>query len=226
MRPVVGCVLLGLALLPACHSPLDINTPRQRTVPDDAPDSLSLVNGFRVSLALTFDESGSMQGFGNQTAKAGALRLCDYLDGTNDEAEVICFNQTVFVQTFMTTQIFLLRAGISSLQPNGNTALWDAALLSVRELVNNGRNRRAVIIFSDGEDNASSSGDQLAFISSAVKSNVSVSTIAFGAAAPVDKLKQVADSTGGRFESVTTSAEAEAAYLRILRDLRRATKGI
>lgn len=226
MRTVIRVALLGLAVLAACNSPLDINTPRIRTVAEDIPDSASLVNGNRVSLGLLFDASGSMQGFGAEAARAGGLRLVDYLDGVNDEATVMSFNSQVIVQIVMTKQKALLRAGITGLSAIGGTALWDAFLLGLQEVVLQGVNtHRGLIVFSDGADNASSSGDKLDFIATAVSMKVTISTIAFGPDAPVDKLKQVADSTGGRFEAVTTAAGAEAAYLRILRDLRSGRKG-
>jgi uncharacterized protein YegL len=225
MRGTIRLAVFAIAVLAACNSPLDIDTPRMRTVPEVIPDSSSLVNGNRLSLALVFDESASMQGFGVEAARLGGLRLTDYLDSASDEATVLAFGSTVRVLQGMTAQVPLLRASISGLTPVGATALWDAVLIGLQEVVNNGLNQhRALIVFSDGADNASSSGDNLDFISTARLTNVTISTIAFGAEAPVDKLKLVADSTGGRFEVVTTTTGAEAAYLRILRDLRSGVK--
>jgi Mg-chelatase subunit ChlD len=221
MRHVGLLVPVLLVFFGSCTQPLDINTPRVRTEPVDVPDSLSLANGQRVSLVLAFDASGSMQGYGIEAAQAGGLRMLDFFDGRQDEAMVVIFNQSVTVYQQMTTDTNLLRAAISGLTANGQTALWDAALLSVQMVVNNGRNaRRGVVLFSDGDDNASSSGDGLDFIATAASNKVAMSAIAFGASAPVEKLQRVSGGTGGRFETIATAVEAELAYARVLRDLR------
>ncbi|MBL0174745.1 MAG: VWA domain-containing protein [Ignavibacteria bacterium] len=226
MRSARIFVAVLMVFMGSCTQPLDINTPRLRTEPVDVPDSSSLVHGERVSLVLAFDASGSMQGYGIDAARAGGLRILEYFDGRQDEAMVVIFNQGVTIYQQMTTDTTRLRAAVSGLTANGQTALWDAALLSVQMVVNNGVNpRRAVILFSDGDDNASSSGDGLDFISTAASNKVVMSAIAFGAEAPVAKLKRVSDGTGGRFESAATAAEAELAFARILRDLRIAAPG-
>ena len=94
---------------------------------------------------------------------------------------------------------------VSELFPNGNTALYDATGHGVAMV----RARRdptrinAVVVLSDGEDNASSLGRAALLESLRLQSQseglaVRVFTIAYGRAADRTALQEIADSSGGK----------------------------
>lgn len=99
----------------------------------------------------------------------------------------------------------VLERRVSQLFPSGNTALYDATgqgVGMVRALRDPTR-INAVVVLSDGEDNASSTGktallDSLRLQSQAEELAVRVFTIAYGRQADRATLEEIADSSGGK----------------------------
>ena len=109
-----------------------------------------------ISIAMVFDASGSMGGSGNAGAKAAGRAFIDQMDGVHDEAAVIWFNTMVNIEQQMTTLKPPLYAAVDALPAGGGTAVWDGTYAGIVELINNGINQcRAVIVVTDGGDNAS-----------------------------------------------------------------------
>ncbi len=158
-----------------------------------------------ISVALIFDRSGSM-GWGSPSGLEGAKEagkaFVDAMDPDGsgcDEATVVSFNQQVTVDVFMTNDKVLLKQGIDGLVANGNTAVWDAGVVGVQELVNNGTQEcRAVILLTDGEDNSSTNTPD-DVIALALNNKIRIFTIGLGTGINDADLQRIATDTGGKY---------------------------
>ena len=107
-----------------------------------------------VSVALLFDISGSMEALMSQ-AREAAWHILSALDGTRDEAAVFTFDTRLDEVAPFTTGLTTLPERLEAVTPFGATSLHDAiAQTAERAAAREGR-RRAVIVFTDGNDNFS-----------------------------------------------------------------------
>jgi Ca-activated chloride channel family protein len=112
---------------------------------------------------------------------------------------------------------------MSSLVPEGRTSLYDALIAGLDHLDEGTRPRKALVVISDGGDNASRATlDQV--MTRARKANATIYTIGIYDADEVDKnrgaLKSLANATGGvRFEPDSPGALLRVCQ-RIARELR------
>jgi Ca-activated chloride channel homolog len=107
-----------------------------------------------VSLALLFDVSGSMTGqLGS--AREAAMHVLSWLDPARDEAAVYTFDTELDELAPFTNRFAPLLDAISAIAPYGATSLHDAIAQAARQVAKRDGRRRAVVVFSDGNDNAS-----------------------------------------------------------------------
>lgn len=103
---------------------------------------------------LVIDVSGSM-GLSNKMAGAkDAAKAYVNQMRPGDQAGVVSFNTDVKVVQPITSDKVALTKAIDSLQPYGNTAMFDALTQSVQTL-GDASGRKAIILLSDGIDNRS-----------------------------------------------------------------------
>jgi Ca-activated chloride channel homolog len=120
---------------------------RRRAISDFRQDTAG------VSVALLFDVSGSMQGQ-LASAREAASFVLGALDG-RDEAAVFRFDTRLEEALPFKEGVRRLPPSMSSVVPFGATSLHDAiAKTAERAAAREGR-RRAVVVFTDGNDNAS-----------------------------------------------------------------------
>jgi hypothetical protein len=153
------------------------------------------------------------------TAKQAALDFVGNLS-TLDRASIIAFSDNVEIRQTMTGDKTALTAAINSMYcSGGKTKLINAVYTGAKQLVNEA-NTRAVIVFSDGQENASDSAISAA-IKFAKQNNISVYSIATNPEVfrDVDTLKQFADSTGGYFTYAQSVAELSRLYVQIQKDV-------
>ena len=106
-----------------------------------------------VSVALLFDVSGSMEG-SLPDAREAATHILSWLEPT-DEAAVFTFDTRLDEIAPFTSGLKTLPESMSTVTPFGATSLHDAiAKMAERVGTREGR-RRAVVVFTDGLDNAS-----------------------------------------------------------------------
>jgi len=110
---------------------------------DDAP----------VSIGLVFDRSDSMGPKLQQAREAVSVLLNN--SNSEDEFFLVQFNQHPELVVRMTRQSDEIRNRVMSMQTSSSTALLDAITLALEEMRNAHYTRRAIIVISDGEDNAS-----------------------------------------------------------------------
>jgi Ca-activated chloride channel homolog len=113
-----------------------------------------------VTVGLVIDTSGSMRSKYNQV-KMAALK---FIQASNQEDEVFVVNFGDRVSSGLpdkvpfTADIQQLRTALSLGVPEGRTALYDAILASLRHLEKGSRERKALVLVSDGGDNSSTHG--------------------------------------------------------------------
>jgi len=177
-----------------------------------------------LSVILVMDYSGSITDEPDNVEKMedAAIGFIDEL-GDDDEAEIIKYASTVEVtQAFTDDQALLIDAIESTPDLGRYTALYDAVFGAATDISGRAKDRRAIIIISDGredgpDDDPISTHTIEEAIDNANATGVPVFTVGLGDADAVI-LQQIADETGGTFSDSTTSANLATIY-RQLADL-------
>lgn len=110
-----------------------------------------------VTVGLVVDHSGSMK---RKLAEVtAAARTFVRASNPEDRMFVVNFNEKVSlglpVSIPFTNRSEVLEAAILSTPPTGQTALYDAAIEGLQQLPGGGRDKKVLIVISDGGDNAS-----------------------------------------------------------------------
>ncbi|MBI2567163.1 MAG: VWA domain-containing protein [Candidatus Schekmanbacteria bacterium] len=170
--------------------------------------------------ALLIDRSESMETelpFVKQAAARFIARLQD-----EDGVAVYGFDETVSFGPPPSRDKAAAKAALDAIQLGRRTAIFDAITRVVVDL-QLATGRRALLLFSDGEDTASSSSLGTA-MRRALEENVIVYAIGFGAAtesvAARRYLTWLADETGGLYRSVSSRQQLDSAYGEFFTDLR------
>ena len=106
-----------------------------------------------VSMSIVLDTSDSMRPKLKQAREAAAALLNSA--NPQDEFSLLEFNHLARVTVAFTTQGERIRSQLANIQTGGATALLDAVRFALNQMQNAHRARKAIIIISDGEDNAS-----------------------------------------------------------------------
>ena len=110
-----------------------------------------------VTVGLVVDNSGSMRFKRPEVVVAGLAFARQ--SNPQDEFFVVNFNNAVVRglpdNTMFTDDLQKLRAALYFGQPSGQTALYDAVAYSLKHLEYSRRDKRTLIVVSDGGDNAS-----------------------------------------------------------------------
>ena len=110
-----------------------------------------------LSVVLVLDTSGSM-GPHMRFLQEAVLNFVYKLEEV-DQAMVVSFNESVKGSAEFTGDTDRLERFVDGLQAWGGTSLYDATQYSL-ERIKNQPGRKAVIVFSDGDDNTSSTPEQ------------------------------------------------------------------
>jgi VWFA-related protein len=108
-----------------------------------------------VSFGLVIDNSGSMRDKRPQV-NAAALTFVK-TSNTQDEGFVVNFNDDYYLDTEhdFTSDLEEMKTALERIDARGSTALYDAVIGSVDHLKKGARDKKVVLIVTDGEDNAS-----------------------------------------------------------------------
>ena len=167
--------------------------------------SFSSETDLPLQVGLLIDASESVTARFKFEQQAAIDFLQQTLRRKYDQAFVIGFDMTPKVTQDFTDDTEKLSIGIRSLRPGSLTAIYDALYYACRDNLlrqpQAGPVRRAIILLSDGNDNASSVTREKA-IEMAQRAEVSVYTISTnstGSRGHGNKnLERIADATGGR----------------------------
>jgi Ca-activated chloride channel family protein len=180
-----------------------------------------------IRLSILLDGSGSMYR-ALPVARRAAERLVRALS-PGDEAEVARFTRRLDVLQASTGDHEALARAIATIEPKGDTALYNALYVTLKELARDPKGdlaRRTVVVLTDGEDTASTvSDDQL--LELARRAGVVVYAIGLlpppglaQSTLPSYVLTALARETGGRAFFPRATGELEGVYDRIAAELR------
>lgn len=150
-----------------------------------------------LSVVLVLDVSGSMA-LKLREARAAALEFLSALK-PGDRAAVLTFASNVVGFTPFSTDRAAAKKALEDARVSGETALYDATAVALRRLRETS-GRRAVVLFTDGEDNRSRmSIDQVVDLARATEASVfAVAQGAVEVKALFRGLDRLAKETGGR----------------------------
>ena len=171
-------------------------------------------------LVLVLDVSGSMAGKPLADAKAALNVLVSSL-AVGDSAAFITFNSGVSVEQPLTTDKTALTAAIGRATANGNTAIFDAESVALDVLADAApRARRAIVLLTDGEDNASRI--PLATINERMHAQTfPLYVVGLGTSLNNATLQSLANAgTGGGLYIAPTSAQLAGIYAALAQEIR------
>lgn len=151
-----------------------------------------------LSVVLVLDTSGSMAE-NIRFLREAVLNFVYKLEEV-DSALVVSFNESVKGSAEFTGDIDRLERFVEGLEAWGGTSLYDAIHYSLGRIKDQ-PGRKAVIVFSDGDDTTSSMEDrEVVDYARAVEATVySIGFKAFGSRGPRGFLRKIATETGGQF---------------------------
>lgn len=159
-----------------------------------------------LSLGIIIDNSGSMRGK-RSGVESAAVRLVKS-SRRNDEVFVVNFNDEAYLDVPFTSDIAKLEEGVARIDSRGGTALRDAVSMSIDHLKAEGkRDKKVLLLISDGADTASVSTTAEKLIEKTQKSGVLVYSI--GLLADEDRREA---RRAKRFLDMITKASGGAAY--------------
>jgi Ca-activated chloride channel homolog len=178
-----------------------------------------------VSIGLIIDSSGSMRPKLPDVV-AATLELAR-LSNPHDELFMVPFNDVVLgrarQEPALAANLSALESDLRSLVPEGRTALYDALTVGLERVEQGTKPRKALIVMSDGGDNASRTRLD-AVLARARRSNVVIFTIGLFEDDDLDRnpgaLQSLARSTGGERFLPRSGQQIADACERIARDLR------
>ena len=191
---------------------------------DQVEQQISLFrrNDLPVSLGLVIDNSRSMTRKKDRVDVA-ALSFVNH-NNPDDESFLIHFDDTARLVQGLTKDVGAIRRALATIQPYGQTALFDAVGMALETIEAGEHMHRAILVITDGADNASRStfGDVLERVR---QSDVTLYTIGVfrnpqeeAEARPV--LEALAGAGGGRAFFPTDPVEVPALTLQIAQEIR------
>jgi Ca-activated chloride channel homolog len=178
-----------------------------------------------ISLGLVIDNSGSMRSL-RSSVEAAALA---FVRASNplDEVFVLNFADTPRIDVPFTNDVRVLEAGVARVDSIGGTAVRDAVDLGETYLREHAtRDRRALLVITDGNDNASavSTSQLLKVVERSSTAIFAVDLVHDELSAKErsgdDDLEQLTRISGGVMHRVTSIAEADKVVLDIAQQIR------
>lgn len=230
---LLALILPAIAWMPACDSPLEAETPRNRysdgisVLPSEdvgTAVSVSLVGDTtgtdtawtpaHFSAAMAFDASGTITTELNEYFKRAGLAFADSLDGSADEGAVVFFTSSGTVSQRMTADTAAVRKAVRGIpMTSGATAVWDGIYLAMLEVQSRGsHSRRAVIVITDSDDNSSTLGTPAGIIDLGRRSGIAVYAISLRETAHTSILQNIALQTGGQHYRLPLLSELTGIY--------------
>jgi Ca-activated chloride channel homolog len=178
-----------------------------------------------VTVGLVVDNSGSMASKRPEVVAASLAFVQSSNPG--DQMFVVNFNQRVALglpkSVLFTSDLHQLRDALSGNWPVGNTALYDGIAAGLQHLKAGSRERKALIVVTDGGDNASHMKFQdllkMAESSNAIIYTIGIFDPSYSGENP-QALKRLAKVTGGQAYFPESVSEVSEVALQIARDIR------
>jgi len=181
-----------------------------------------------VSVGLVIDNSGSMRDK-RPSVNAAALTFVE-TSNPQDEAFVVNFNDDYYLDTEhdFTSDIEEMKEALERIDARGSTALYDAVIGSLDHLKKGHKDKKVLLVITDGDDNFSHHklGDAIA---EAQHSDAIIYTIGLYSKDDMKEsemrharraLEQLSDATGGAAYFPEDVADTEAICTQIAHDIR------
>lgn len=214
----------------------DLNQKDFRVYEDGVPQTISNFShaDVPVTMGIVIDDSGSMRD--KRAAVNAAALIFAKTSNPQDQVFVVNFNDVYYLDTpgDFVSNVEDLKAALDKIDSRGGTALRDAVIASLDHLKLGNRDKKVLLVITDGEDNASRyTMEEL--MDRAQKSNAVIYTIGLlgsdensnlfkirgGEAHRAAKaLKELADATGGVAYFPKSLDEVESTCRQIARDIR------
>jgi Ca-activated chloride channel family protein len=178
-----------------------------------------------ATIGLLIDSSGSMRGRRDQVTTAAAAFAA--MSHPLDEFFTLNFNEWVWPglspDVPFTADVDQLRAALSAAPAEGMTALYDAVSRGLTHLRRGTRDRKALVVISDGGDNASMRTlDEV--VQSARQSDAAIYALTLFDPDNRDQRRQVLKTltreTGGRAFVASDAADVTRSFAQIAREIR------
>jgi Ca-activated chloride channel family protein len=191
-----------------------------------------------ASVALLVDGSGSMAvGAALDSSRSICKLVLTTLDEKKDDAALLSFDTRLLTLRNFTGRFENIRSGLGELGAFGQTSLYDAIAGASAVVAERARNRRAVIVLTDGRDTASQyTPQEVAWIASTIDVPVYVFAVmettpeaseiikdkakARAATTPPNPLVELARATGGDYFVAGSPALAVTGIIRLVEELR------
>jgi Ca-activated chloride channel homolog len=174
-----------------------------------------------ISIALLIDSSASML-YSLKHATKAAAEFVNHALKDGDRCSVTAVQEVPRRTVPLTGDRAVVAKAVEAITPRGQTALYDSVASAIRELREE-KNRRAIVVLSDGSDTASNwSYDEVEQL--AREAAIPIYFIAYESAGEssmrdIDRLRFLAAQTGG-FVATATQQNLMAKYEAIEKDLR------
>lgn len=153
------------------------------------------------SLALLIGTGSSMSQQNLDAAKSAANAVVSLFDQNIDEGTLLSYSTTISIDVFLTNDKVQLQNGVGSLIPTtGQNKMWDGIATAISEIKNNGsQNSKAVLVCSNGVDDASTNGIS-SVTALALQAGIKIYCVGTGATGVgAVNLQSIASNTGGRY---------------------------
>jgi Ca-activated chloride channel family protein len=170
-----------------------------KVIEDGQPQDIQFVRpeDIPATVGLVMDNSGSMHGSQAEVVDA-ALAFAES-SNPQDEIFIVNFNEKVSMGLPdgmpFTSDIALLRASLANTKAEGKTALYDAVAAALKHLEMGTLQRKALVVLSDGGDNASDQSES-AVVAMAEQSSATIYAIEIGDHGDSDRNPKVLQQLG------------------------------
>ena len=184
-----------------------------------------------ASVALLVDGSGSMRlGAANDASRQIATAVLGSLNARRDDAALLSVDTRLITLQNFTHDFDTVRQALQDIESFGSTSLFDAIAGTAGLVADRTRNRRAVVVLTDGADTSSAyTPERVSSIASTI--DVPVYVFALGdqpeptrekhaPLTPARQLANLAHATGGDYFVANTPALVNASIVRMIEELR------
>ena len=203
---------------------------------DGVPQKLAVFShaDIPVTLGIVIDDSGSMRE--KRLAVNAAAVTFVKTSNPQDQVFIVNFNDVYYLDTpgDFAANMEELKAALDKIDSRGGTALYDAVHASLDHVKLGNRDKKVLLVVTDGEDNASRYSFEQTFRYAQQSSAVIYAIGLLGEAQPgglfkvrrggtrraAKVLEKLAEVTGGQAYSPASLDEVEATCVRIARDIR------
>ena len=189
--------------------------------------SLEAVEDEPISVALLLDTSSSMTSDKMEAARRAAAKFISNLSN-GDQVAVLTFDLTTAHQIDFTSDLNAARQRVELIQatPGAGTCLYDAAYQTVQMTASLSSSRRAIILLTDGVDEANGKpcshypAAEVVALASGEGNRIPLYTIGIGDSVDTQVLDQLSSQTGGRPQYAPGPTQLDALFGRLTDELR------